>query len=111
MNEEIRNDENYEVEDTKYVPAETNEEQTESGSGPAIAIAVGVVGLVAGGIAAYRYKTREKREAKMVEKLKKKGYTIVNPDEKVIIEHVVEEEVVETTAEPVTETAEETTEE
>lgn len=50
------------------------------------------VAAVAGGVALYLHKTKDKREAKKIEKLRKKGYVILTPEE---VEQVKDSEVVE----------------
>lgn len=89
MNEEIMNNEV--IEETNYAPAEVTEESDGSGSGLIVAAVAGVV-AVAGGVGAYLYKTRAKREAKRIEKLRKKGYTIIEPGENAIIEYATDNE-------------------
>lgn len=85
MNEKIMNNEVNE--ETNYTPAEVNENSDGSGSGLIVAAVAGVA-TVAGGVAAYLYATRAKREAKKIEKLRKKGYTIIEPGENVVIDYV-----------------------
>lgn len=61
-------------------------------TGPSVGGVIGgiaAVAAVAGGIAFYLHKTKAKREAKKIEKLRKKGYVILTPEE------VADSEVVE----------------
>ena len=55
------------------------------------AMAVGV-GLVAAGVAVYLHKTKSKREARKIEKLRAKGYTIIEPVEVETDDNVIEVE-------------------
>lgn len=66
---------------------ESNENTGSSAGGILKVAAVAVA--VAGGVAIYLHKTKAKREAKKIEKLKKKGYVILTPEE------VAESEIVE----------------
>ena len=53
-------------------------------TGSSVGILIGgitAVAAVAGGIAFYLHKTKAKREAKKIEKLKAKGYVIFTPEE------------------------------
>ena len=44
-------------------------------------IVIGTLALVGAGLAAFLYKTKDKREAKKIEKLRQKGYVIFKEDE------------------------------
>lgn len=59
---------------------DTYEETEESGHGALGALVAGAV-IVGGATAGILYKTRAKREAKRIEKLRKKGYVICNPED------------------------------
>lgn len=85
--EEIRAFE--EIENTEVV--EVNEEPETSGNGILGLIAGGLV-VAAGATAIVLHKTKAKREAKKIEKLRKKGYVIVSPEEIEEIEDVSEDE-------------------
>lgn len=69
VNEEIENTEVAEV-----------EEPENSGNG-IIGFVLGGLALAAGATAVVLHKTKDKREAKKIEKLRKKGYVIVSPQE------------------------------
>lgn len=84
--EEIRAFE--EIENTEVV--EVNEEPETSGNGILGLIAGGLV--VAGATAVVLHKTKAKREAKKIEKLRKKGYVITSPEEADEIEVYSEDE-------------------
>jgi hypothetical protein len=59
-------------------------ESCEDNGNLVIGIGVGACALVAaavGGIALYMHKTKDKREAKKIEKLRQKGYMIFTPEE------------------------------
>lgn len=74
---EVRN-ENYEGVENNAMDNQ-NYESESSGGGLAAKIVAGIgIGLVGAGIA-YYHKTKDKREAKQVDKLKKKGYTVLKP--------------------------------
>ena len=85
--EEIRAFE--EIENTEVV--EVNEEPETSGNGILGIIAGGLV-VVAGATAVVLHKTKAKREAKKIEKLRKKGYIIISPEEVDEIEAVSEDD-------------------
>ena len=74
--EEIRAFE--EIENTEVV--EVNEEPETSGNGILGVIAGGLV-IAAGATAVVLHKTKSKREAKKIEKLRKKGYVVIAPEE------------------------------
>lgn len=74
--EEIRAFE--EIENTEIV--EVNEEPETSGNGILGVIAGGLV-IAAGATAVVLHKTKAKREAKKIEKLRDKGYVIISPEE------------------------------
>ena len=73
------------------VVVEACEDLGNSGKGLIGAIALGV-GLVAAGVAVYLHKTKDKREARKIEKLRAKGYTILEPVEAETEENVFEVE-------------------
>lgn len=98
MAEEIENNEV-----TELVPAEYHEEPETTGNGIVGKIAVGVGLAVAGAAAFVWHKTKDKREAKTIRKLEKKGY--------VISKAIKEEPAVEAEAEDVSEQNEEVQEE
>ena len=87
MNEEM-NTELVEIENTEV---ETCNEPEKSGSGIVGKLIIGG-GIVAAGVAAWLYKTKDQREAKQISKLVKKGYVIYKPedeedfDDEVVIE-------------------------
>ena len=49
-------------------------------------VAVAVITTIATGVAVYLHKTKDKREAKTVEKLRKKGYYIEEPSKPIEVE-------------------------
>lgn len=87
MNEEIRTFE--EIENTEV--AEVNVEPETSGNG-ILGIIVGGLVVAAGTTAVVLHKTKAKREAKKIEKLRKKGYMILAPDEVEDLETVSEDD-------------------
>lgn len=84
--EEIRN-----YEEVAEQAMQVAEEVNPSGKGVYGWIA-GTVILVGGAAALYLNKTKDKREAKQVEKLRKKGYMIREPEEDVESESNVDSE-------------------
>lgn len=88
--EEIRAFE--EIENTEVV--EVNEEPETSGNGILGLIAGGLV-VAAGATAVVLHKTKAKREAKKIEKLRKKGYVIISPEEADEVEVYSEDEAAE----------------
>lgn len=71
-----------EIKDTEEVAVEVCESLEETSNGIAGKLAVGAV-LVGLGVAAVLYKTRDWREARKIEKLRKKGYVIYMPEPEV----------------------------
>ena len=55
------------------------EESTENSNGSLIVKIVSGIGLVAAAAGVYVYKTKDKREKRQIEKLRKKGYKIYEP--------------------------------
>lgn len=80
--EEIRN-----YEEVTEQAMEMAQEANPSGKG-VIGFVAGAVVLVGGAAVLYARKTKDKREAKQVEKLRKKGYVIYEP----VVEEPVSEE-------------------
>lgn len=68
-----------------------HEEPEKTGNGMVGKIVAGVGIAALGAAALWLYKTKEKREAKKIEKLRAKGYVIQAPDE---IEEVIDAEIV-----------------
>ena len=75
MNEEIRN-----YEENEITEVEVYEEPETSGNG-ALGVILGGLAIAAGATAVVLHKTKAKREAKRIEKLRKKGYVIISPEE------------------------------
>lgn len=75
MNEEIRN-----YEENEIAEVEVYDEPETSGNG-GLGFILGGLAVVAGVTAVALHKTKAKREAKRIEKLRKKGYVILTPEE------------------------------
>lgn len=87
MNEEMKTFE--EIENTEVI--EVNAEPETSGNG-ILGFVVGGLVVVAGATAVALHKTKAKREAKKIEKLRKKGYVILTPEEAEELETVSEDD-------------------
>lgn len=87
--EEIRN-----YEEVTEQAMEMAQEVEPSGKG-VIGFVAGAAVLVGGAVVLYAHKTKDKREAKQVEKLRKKGYVIYEPE----VEEPISEEDCESTEE------------
>lgn len=88
MNEEIRNYEENEITEVEVY----EEPETSNGS---LGFILGGLAIVAGATAVVLHKTKAKRESKRIEKLRKKGYIIVTPEEADALETDDDYEVVE----------------
>lgn len=75
MNEEIRN-----YEENESTELEVYEEPKTSGNG-VLGFVLGGLAIAATTTAIVLHKTKSKREAKRVEKLRKKGYVVLTPEE------------------------------
>ena len=69
---------------------EVYEMEPEEESGIGLGKLVLGTALVAGGIGVLCYKFRDKIEKRRVEKLRKKGYTVIEPEEDIIEDEVVD---------------------
>lgn len=85
--EEIRTYE--ELENTEVV--EVNEEPETSSKGVG-GLVIGGLALVVGATAIVLHKTKAKRKAKRIEKLRKEGYVIISPEEVDELETVSEDD-------------------
>lgn len=75
-----------EIENNEATELEVYEEPVQSGNGIVGKIAVGVGLAVAGAAAFVWHKTKDKREAKTIRKLEKKGYVIYKTQNEEVIE-------------------------
>lgn len=77
-NEETKKEELEVVEPAEVLDYEDDYEESENGLGLKIGLGLAIAGGILGGLA---YKNRKKIEKRRVEKLRKKGYTIIEPVE------------------------------
>ena len=78
-------------ENIELMEPEIYEMEPEEESGIGLGKLVLGTALVAGGIGVLCYKFRDKIEKRRVEKLRKKGYTVIEPEEDIIENEVVDD--------------------
>lgn len=89
MENEIMEMENMEM-DTDLMEVEATEIEAcdDSSTGKIIAGVVAGAAAIAAGVAVYLHKTKDKREAKKIEKFRAKGYTIIEPSKVIHVDSV-----------------------
>ena len=87
-NEETKKEELEVVEPAEVLDYEDDYEESENRLGLKIGLGLAIAGGILGGLA---YKNRKKIEKRRVEKLRKKGYTIIEPVEAEFVDEEEEE--------------------
>lgn len=92
MNEEMMTMEAMENEETRELDLYEEYPETKGSAGKiAVGLVVAAGAAIAGGVAVWAHKTKDKREQKQIAKLEKKGYVIYKEEE--LVEAEVSEDV------------------